>query len=121
LETLYYNYKTEFSIIGHGFTMENEENVAYLARTIPQISQDGQDCLKDMADTMLSIQKSEISSIPDYKDQVKLEAQVYPKISPHGQKYLDKITHTFIQNPAVAPVHDTGLRERGKKAEGDLK
>jgi hypothetical protein len=100
----------------HGFSMENEGNVAYIAKIYPQISKEGQESLENMAQAMLSIQNSGIPPIPDYNDKVKFMAQAYPKISPQAQEYLGKIAHAMlrIQNPAVSPIP-------GKQSEGDLK
>ncbi|AEF87013.1 hypothetical protein TREPR_3644 [Treponema primitia ZAS-2] len=93
--------------------MENEENVAYIAKIYPQISQDGQHCLENMAQTMLSIQQSGVLANSNYNDKIKFMAHVYPHISRQGQEYLEKIAHTMLllQNS----------KESGKKAEGDLK
>jgi hypothetical protein len=85
--------------------MENEGNVAYLAKVYPQISREGQDRMETMAHTMLAIQNSGNPLISDYTDKVKFVSQVYPQISRRGQEYLDTMAHAMLH---IQRVGDSG-------------
>jgi cell division GTPase FtsZ len=85
--------------------MENEGNVACLAKLYLQISKEGQDRMDNMAHTMLSIQNSGNSFISDHNDKVKFVSQVYPQISRQGQEYLDTMAHAMLR---IQGVGDSG-------------
>jgi hypothetical protein len=90
--------------------MVKAENIADLVMLYPQISKGGQDNLTKMAQTMLSIQNSDDSQVPDHNNKENFVTQIFPKISRQGQEYLEKISHVMllIQSSTISPIHNSG-------------